>query len=134
MIKIQKKNFDIEKEITLMKSKYNEVGAVSTFIGYVRNTNNKKKVKYIDLEVYEDMAYKNLNDICNKAKKKFKINETLIIHRYGRLHINQKIVLVATFSMNRKNSYESCKYIMDFLKKDAPFWKKEYYKKNYSWL
>ena len=118
MIKIQKKNFDIEKEIALIKSKYKEVGAVSIFIGYVRNINNKKKVKYIDLEVYEDMAYKNLNNICDKAKKKFKINETLVIHRYGRRNINQKIVLVATFSMNRKNSYESCKYIMDYFIKN----------------
>tara|TARA_Y100000741_G_C17915294_1_gene421205 strand:+ start:168 stop:572 length:405 start_codon:yes stop_codon:yes gene_type:complete len=134
MIKIQKKDFNSEKEINLIKCKYNNVGAVSTFIGYVRDANNNKKVRYIDLEVYEDMAYKYLNNICIKAKKNWKIKDILIIHRYGKLNVNQKIVLVAVFSINRKDGFKACKYIMDFLKKNAPFWKKEFYEKNYKWL
>tara|TARA_Y100001970_G_scaffold278120_1_gene383372 strand:- start:959 stop:1363 length:405 start_codon:yes stop_codon:yes gene_type:complete len=134
MIKIQKKDFNLEKEINLIKSKHKNVGGVSTFIGYVKNTNNNKKVKHINLEVYEDMAFKYLNDVCMSAKKKWQISDFLVIHRFGKLEINEKIVLVATFSINRKDSYKASKYIMDFLKKDAPFWKKEFYKKDYSWL
>ena len=134
MIKIQKKDFDLEVELNHIKNKHTNVGAVSTFIGYVRDLNNDKDVKYIDLEVYKDMALKYLDNICIEVKKKWLIKDTLIIHRYGRLDINQKIVLVATFSINRNDSYEACKYIMNFLKKDAPFWKKEFYNKDYSWL
>ena len=73
------------------------------------------------------MAYKYLNEIAIKAKHKWKIIDFLILHRFGKLKVNEKIVLVATFSKNRKDSNESCKFIMDYLKKDAPFWKKEYY-------
>ena len=134
MIKIQKQDFDLDNEITLIKSKHNNVGAVSTFIGYVRDINNNKKVTSIDLEVYQEMAEKSLSAICNQAKKKWRLVDALIIHRFGRLYINEKIVLVATFSINRQNSIAACNYIMDYLKKDAPFWKKEFYNKDYSWL
>ena len=134
MIKIQKKSFIIDKEINAIKNKYQNVGAVSTFIGYVRNENNKKRVKSINLEVYNKMAIKSLELIEKKAKKKWQLIDTLIIHRFGELNINEKIVLVATFSMHRKQSIEACDYIMDHLKKDAPFWKKEFYDKSYKWL
>ena len=134
MIKIQKKDFNLDDELTFIKSKHNHVGAVSTFIGYVRNINNNKKVTSIDLEVYPEMAEKSLSAICNQAKKKWRLVDSLIIHRFGRLYINDKIVLVATFSINRQDSIAACNYIMNYLKKDAPFWKKEFYDKNYRWL
>ena len=134
MIKIQKQDFDLNNEITLIKSKHNNVGAVSTFIGYVRDINNNKKVTSIDLEVYQEMAEKSLGIICKQAKNKWELIDTLVIHRFGRLNINEKIVLVATFSINRQDSIAACTYIMDYLKKEAPFWKKEFYNKNYSWL
>lgn len=134
MIKIQKKDFNIEKEINYIKSKHSKIGAISTFIGYVRNTNNRKKVTSINLEVYDKMAFKLLDDLSIKAKKKWRIIDSLIIHRYGKILVNQKIVLVATFSMHRSDSFKACNYIMNYLKKDAPFWKKEFYEKNYKWL
>ena len=134
MIKIQKKSFIIDKEINAIKNKYQNVGAVSTFIGYVRNENNKKRVKSINLEVYKKMATKSLSLIEKKAKKRWELIDTLIIHRFGKLKINEKIVLVATFSIHRKQSSEACDYIMDYLKKDVPFWKKEFYDEGYKWL
>ncbi len=134
MIKIQKEDFNFENEIQIIKSKYQNVGAVSSFIGYVRNTNDNKRVLSIDLEVYENMAQKTLQKICKEAKKRWKLKDVLIIHRYGKLSINEKIVLIATFSIHREDSFQSCQFIMNFLKKDAPFWKKEFYKKNFSWL
>ena len=134
MIKIQEKNFNLEDEINLVKSQYSDIGAISTFIGYVRNLNNQQKVIAIDLEVYKKMAYKSLEMICLKAQKKWNLIDTLIIHRFGKLSVNEKIVLVATFSIHRKDSLEACNYIMDYLKKDAPFWKKEFYNDNYRWL
>ena len=134
MIKIQEQDFNLDDELTFIKSKHNHIGAVSTFIGYVRDINNNKKVTSIDLEVYQEMAEKSLGIICNQAKKKWKLVDTLVIHRFGILNINEKIVLVATFSINRQDSIAACNYIMDYLKKDAPFWKKEFYEKNCRWL
>ena len=134
MIKIQKKDFNVENEINRIKLQHLNVGAVSTFIGYVRSLNNQQKVTSINLEVYKDMAYKSLEDICKKAKEKWDIIDTLIIHRFGKLNVKEKIVLVAIFSMHRKESFDACNFIMDYLKKDAPFWKKEYYNNNYEWL
>ena len=134
MIKIQKKDFNLEKEINNIKDNLSSVGAVSSFIGYVRDLNNNKDVKSIDLEVYNEMAIKELYKIKNNAIKKWNLADCLIIHRYGKLKVSEKIVLVACFSEHRKNSLEACKYIMNFLKKDAPFWKKEFYYNGSSWL
>ena len=134
MIKIQEKDFNLDYEINQIKSHYSNIGAVSIFVGYVRNSNNQQKVIAIDLEVYKDMAFKSLEMICLKAQKKWNIIDMLIIHRFGKLNVEEKIVLVAIFSMHRKESSDACNFIMDYLKKDAPFWKKEYYNDNYEWL
>ena len=134
MIKIQKKDFNLEKEIKNIKDNLSSVGAVSSFIGYVRDLNNHQEVKSIDLEVYNEMAIKELSKIKNFAIEKWSLTDCLIIHRYGKLDIGEKIVLVACFSEHRKNGMEACIHIMDYLKKDAPFWKKEFYYKGYSWL
>ena len=134
MIKIQKKEFNIEKEIKIIKDQYSSVGAVNTFVGYVRDINNNRDVKFLDLEVYKEMAIKELSKIKDSAVDKWSLIDCLIIHRYGRLHINEKIVLVTCFSEHRNDSFEGCKFIMDYLKKDAPFWKKEFYNEESSWL
>ena len=134
MIKIQKEDFNLENEIAFIKSQHRDIGAVSTFVGYVRNINDKKKVTSIDLEVYPEMAEKSLLEICDQAKKNWKLIDILVIHRFGSLNVNQKIVLVATFAIHRHDSIAACNYIMDYLKKDAPFWKKEYYDNDSKWL
>ena len=134
MIKIQKKDFNVENEISTIKDKYSSIGAVNVFIGFVRDYNDNKDVKFLELEVYEQMAIKELSKIQQRAIKKFKLIDSLIIHRYGKLNVNDKIVLVVCFSVNRKNSFEATKFIMDYLKKDAPFWKKETYDFGSNWI
>tara|TARA_B100001964_G_scaffold210290_1_gene244500 strand:- start:1 stop:417 length:417 start_codon:yes stop_codon:yes gene_type:complete len=134
MIKIQKEDFNSEEEINKIKDLHANVGAITSFTGYVRNQNNNKKVKSINLDVYEEMAYNKLKKIISEASSKWKLTDCLIIHRYGKLDVNDKIVLVSSFSEHRKDSFESCNFIMDYLKKDAPFWKNEYYKDNNEWL
>ena len=134
MIKIQKEDFNSDEEINKIKKLYSNVGAVTTFVGYVRDSNNNNKVESINLEVYNDMAYKQFEKIIIKARSNWKIIDSLIIHRYGRLKVNSKIVLVSCFSEHRKDSFESCNFIMDYLKKDAPFWKNEFYDKKNEWL
>ena len=134
MIKIQKKDFDLEFEVNNIKKNYSNIGAVSTFVGYVRDLNNNKDVRYIDLEVYNEMAIKELSKIRNLALSKWNLIDCVIIHRYGRLDVSDKIVLVACFSEHRNDSFEGSKFIMNYLKKDAPFWKKEYYSEGSNWL
>ena len=134
MIKIQKEDFNTDEEIHNIKKIYSNIGPVTSFTGYVRDNNNNQNVKSINLEVYEDMAYKQLEMIINEANSKWELIDCLIIHRYGQLTVNSKIVLVACFSEHRKDSFESCNYIMDYLKKDAPFWKKEFYNNKSEWL
>ena len=134
MIKVQKKDFDIEKEIKIIKDKYSNIGAVNSFIGYVRDLNQNKDVKYLELEVYQEMAIKELSKIREESIKKWDLIDCLVIHRYGKLYVNEKIVLVVCFSEHRNSSFEACKYIMDYLKKNAPFWKKEFYSKGSDWL
>ena len=134
MIKIQKEDFNSEKEINNIKKLYSNVGAITSFIGYVRDKNNNNKVQSINLEVYKDMAYKQLEKIITKARSKWNLIDCLIIHRYGKLNINSKIVFVTCFSEHRNDSFESCNFIMDYLKKDAPFWKNEFYDKKNEWL
>ena len=134
MIKIQKEDFNIDDEINKIKSNHSIVGAVSIFVGYVRDLNNKKNVKSITLEAYEKMARKELEKIISLSFKKWNLIDALVIHRYGNLSVNEKIVLVASFSQHRKDSFESSNLIMDYLKKNAPFWKRENYNKESSWL
>ena len=134
MIKIQKKDFNLENEITFIKSKHTNVGAINSFVGFVRDINNYEDVKYLELEVYEEMAMKELSRIENDAIKKWGLTDCLIIHRYGKLDISEKIVLVACLSEHRNDSFEACKFIMDYLKKDVPIWKKETYFEGVKWL
>ncbi len=134
MIKIQKEDFNIEKEINSVKKNHSNIGAVTSFVGYVRDYNNNTSVESINLEVYEKMAYKQFEKIIEEANNKWSLIDTLIIHRYGNLKVNDKIVLVASFSSHRKDSFEACNFIMDYLKKDAPFWKNEFYDKKNEWI
>ena len=134
MIKIQKDDFNSDFEINKIRKLNLNIGAVTSFTGYVRNTNNNKEVQSINLDVYEEMAYKQFEKIIHEASLKWKIIDCLIIHRYGVLKVNEKIVLVTCFSEHRKDSFESCSFIMDYLKKDAPFWKNEFYNNNNEWL
>ena len=132
MIIIQKKDFSINLEINNLKSKNNNIGAMSSFVGYVKNKN--KKINSIYLEVYQEMANMKLKEIEKKAKKKWEVIDCLIIHRYGKLLVGEKIVMVSTLAKHRQESFLSCQYVMNYLKKDAPFWKKEIYKDNFKWI
>ena len=134
MIKIQKEDFNFEEEINIITKRYSNVGAMTSFIGYVRDNNNNTNVESINLEVYEKMAYKQFEKIIKEANFKWNLIDTLIIHRYGKLQVNDKIVLVSSFSSHRKDSFGACNFIMDYLKKDAPFWKNEFYDKKNEWL
>jgi len=124
MIKVQKSDFDINLEIKKITANNKNIGGVGSFIGIVRD-NNDKKLQSMTLEHYPIMTEKMLEKINSEAKTRWKLIDSIIIHRYGKLYPGDQIVLVATFSQHRKDALEACEFLIDWLKTKAPFWKLE---------
>ena len=130
---VQTEDFDLASEVELIKSTNSSIGAVVSFIGTVRDLTSESLVS-LTLEHYPGMTEKSLRSIAEKARKKWEIESVTIIHRVGTLGIGDQIVLVITSSRHRQAAFDSCNYIMDFLKTDAPFWKKEVSDKEEKWV
>ena len=125
MIKIQSKDFSFQEELVAIKNKYENIGAVSSFIGIVRDKRKSEKLISMTLEHYPGMAEKMLYKIEKEAKKRWKLQDTLIIHRVGRLLPKDQIVLVITLSEHRSEALNACHFLIDWLKTKGPFWKYE---------
>lgn len=132
-IVVQTEDFDLTSEVELIKSSNSSIGAVVSFIGTVRDLTSESLIS-LTLEHYPGMTEKSLRSIADKARKKWEIESVTIIHRVGTLGIGDQIVLVITSSKHRQAAFDSCNYIMDFLKTDAPFWKKEVSDKEEKWV
>ena len=132
-IVVQTEDFDLTTEVELIKSNGPNVGAVVSFIGTVRDLASESLVS-LTLEHYPEMTEKSLESIANKARGKWELESITIIHRVGTLSIGDQIVLVITSSKHRQEAFDSCNYIMDYLKTDAPFWKKEVSDKEEQWV
>ena len=130
---VQTEDFDLTTEVELVKSTNSSIGAVVSFIGTVRDLTGESLVS-LNLEHYPGMTEKSLSSIADKARNKWEIDSITIIHRVGTLGIGDQIVLVITSSKHRQAAFDSCNYIMDFLKTDAPFWKKEVSDKEEKWV
>lgn len=130
---IQEDSFSISKLILELSEKDN-VGAVVSFSGYVREFSKEKQLKYMELEHYPGMTEKALESIVQKAKSHWGIEQTIIIHRVGKLLPKDIIVGVIVSSRHRSNAFKACEFIIDFLKTDAPFWKKEISDKGEVWV
>lgn len=134
MIKVQNKDFSVEEEINLLSEKFLNIGAISSFIGIVRNKNIKDDLISMTLEHYPGMTEKMLQKIEKEALNRWNLIDTCIIHRYGELLPGDQIVLVITASEHRKEAVESCYFIIDWLKTKGPFWKYEKTKTNGHWV
>lgn len=127
---VQESDFLLQQVIEELRKNPN-TGAVVSFIGYVRNFTNTSKAaeedkeSFMEIEHYPGMTEKSLMAIENQTSQKWKVSDIRIIHRYGKLEINDQIVLVAVSSEHRTEAFRACEYIIDYLKTDAPFWKKE---------
>jgi molybdopterin synthase catalytic subunit len=110
-----------------------KIGASSVFLGIMRDFNDDEKVESMELEHYEGMTEKYLSNIVDAAIKKHKIIDGLVIHRIGVLKPADPIVVVATWSEHRDNAFNATREIMESLKSDAPFWKKENTNKGFKW-
>ncbi len=124
MIKVQTEDFNQQDEYDRLRQKPS-VGAVVTFTGLVRDNNQGESVKSLTLEHYPAMTVKALTDIVKQAKKRWDILDYAVIHRVGELQLCDQIVFVGIASKHRGHAFAACEFIMDYLKTQAPFWKKE---------
>jgi molybdopterin synthase catalytic subunit len=124
-VKVQREDFDLSREVAALKQDDARVGAVACFIGTVRDLNMGTGVSTLTLEHYAGMTELALEDICREAAERFDIYDSLVIHRYGEMKPLDQIVLVAVTSAHRGESFKASEFIMDYLKTQAPFWKKE---------
>lgn len=124
-VRVQTQDFDLGAEIAALRAGDPRVGAVASFVGTVRDVNDGSGVSTLTLEHYPGMTEKSLEDICAQAKARWNILDTLVVHRVGALRPLDQIVLVAVTSAHRGEAFAACEFIMDYLKTQAPFWKKE---------
>ena len=124
-VRVQTADFDAGLELTQLRLQRPDIGAVVSFIGQVRDLNGGDNVSSLTLEHYPEMTEKALLAIVEKAKVNWHIFDALVIHRVGLLKPTEQIVLVAVTSAHRGEAFHACEFIMDYLKTEAPFWKKE---------
>ena len=124
-IRVQEADFDLSTEIAALRQARPDLGAVVAFIGLVRDINAGASVSEMLLEHYPAMTQKALEGIATQAKQRWDIEDVLVIHRVGRLIPTDQIVLVAVAGAHRGSAFQACEFIMDYLKTQAPFWKKE---------
>ncbi len=124
-VSVQTEDFDVSTELAKLRAGDKRVGAVCSFIGTVRDINEGDAVSELELEHYEGMTEKSLEAMIDKAFERFDIYAARIIHRIGKLKPLDQIVLVAVTSAHRHESFQACEFLMDYLKTEAPFWKKE---------
>jgi len=120
-IKVQAADFDVRAELSALNTA--QVGALVSFVGTVRTDDG---VTHMELEHYPGMTENSLAGIAQQAMQRWVISDLTVIHRVGVLRAGEQIVLVAVASAHRQNAFAACEFIMDYLKTDAPFWKKEH--------
>ena len=125
LVRVQHEDFDSGAEIARMRLARPDIGAVASFIGQVRDVNHGTGVSALTLEHYPGMTEKALAGILDQAKARWNIFDALIIHRIGTLQPTDQIVLVAVTGAHRGETFAACEFIMDYLKTEAPFWKRE---------
>lgn len=134
MINVQAQPFDVGEEHRALLSQRTDIGAVVCFTGLVRDFNENPEVQALSLEHYAGMTEQALSSIVAEAEQRWALQGVRLIHRVGRLEPGDPIVLVAVASTHRRNAFEACDFIMDYLKTQAPFWKKEHTSGGHYWV
>ena len=124
-ISIQEEPFDVAAVIDNMRSCDPGVGAIASFVGVCRDINDGAGVSDMTLEHYPGMTERAIESIVEQARQRWSLRACEVVHRVGRLAPTELIVLVAVASAHRGDAFAACEFIMDFLKTEAPFWKKE---------
>jgi molybdopterin synthase catalytic subunit len=132
MIKVTKDDFNIDVELQHLQKP--SVGGIVIFVGTVRDESEGQQVNAMEIEVYPEMAEKQLNILRDEAIQKFCVEDIRVIHRYGNLKVSDNIVLVAVSARHRREAFDACKYLIDELKKRVPIWKREHTPQGARWV
>ena len=124
-VSIQTTDFNLADEVAALRANDARVGAVCSFVGTVRDRNDGVSVSTLELEHYPGMTEKAIEAMLDEAQRRFDIYAARVVHRVGLLQPLDQIVLVAVTSAHRGESFQACEFLMDYLKTQAPFWKKE---------
>ena len=124
-VRVQTQDFDVGAELSALRAGQTQAGALVSFVGLVREMVADGTLTSMTLEHYPAMTERSLQVIVAEAQARWPLLASLVIHRVGELNPSEQIVLVATLSPHRQDAFAACAYIMDYLKTDAPFWKKE---------
>ncbi|MDP1961313.1 MAG: molybdenum cofactor biosynthesis protein MoaE [Reyranella sp.] len=129
-VRVQEADFDIGAELNRLTEGNRRIGGLAVFVGLVREMHmrdglHRERIDALTLEHYPGMTEKALQDIEAEARRRWTLEATLIVHRYGRLDAGDRIVLVAVGSPHRDAAFEACEFLVDWLKTKAPFWKLE---------
>ena len=124
-IVVRSEAFDLGAEVDAMRRGRTDIGAIASFVGLARDMNEGSGVAAMTLEHYPGMTEKALGRLVEEAKSRWALLDVTVIHRIGRLLPGDPIVLVAVASSHRGEAFAACEFIMDYLKTQAPFWKKE---------
>ena len=124
-VRVQHEDFDAGAEIARLRAGDPRIGAVAIFVGVARDRNDGAAVSTLALEHYPGMTEKAIEAIVEQAKARWQVFDILVIHRIGVLRPLEQIVLVVVSSSHRGDAFAACEFVMDYLKTEAPFWKKE---------
>jgi len=124
-VTVQAADFDLGAEVAALRAADPGVGAVAAFVGTVRDRNDGQGVTAMELEHYPGMTEQSIEAMIDEAMRRFDIRAARIVHRVGPLAPLDQIVLVAVTSAHRGAAFQACEFLMDYLKTQAPFWKKE---------
>ncbi|MBM3565329.1 MAG: molybdenum cofactor biosynthesis protein MoaE [Alphaproteobacteria bacterium] len=143
MIRVQREDFDVGAEIARLSAGKTAIGGVCAFVGLVRDMadgapvgeqKNNAPVGAMTLEHYPGMTEKELARIEAEARRRWPLDDVLVVHRYGRLEPGDRIVLVVTASAHREAAFDACHFLIDWLKTQAPFWKQEETRDGRQWV
>ncbi|MGH6625547.1 MAG: molybdenum cofactor biosynthesis protein MoaE [Burkholderiaceae bacterium] len=133
-VSIQTADFKLDDEIAALRAQDKRVGAVCSFIGTVRDRNDGSPISSMELEHYPGMTEKAIEAMIDEAIERFDIYAARVIHRVGLLQPLDQIVMVAVTSAHRGEAFQACEFLMDYLKTQAPFWKKEQTPEGARWV
>jgi molybdopterin synthase catalytic subunit len=134
VVRIQNEDFDSGAEIARLRRQDPAIGAIASFIGLVRDVNAGDPVSELTLEHYPGMTEKALEKIVEEARARWDVIDVLVIHRVGVLRPTDQIVLVVVAGAHRGEAFSACEFVMDYLKTQAPFWKKEQTPQGSRWV
>jgi molybdopterin synthase catalytic subunit len=133
-VSIQPGDFDLGAEVATLRAGDAGIGAVAAFVGTVRDRNDGQGVSAMELEHYPGMTERAIEAMIDDAVKRFAIHGARVVHRIGRLQPQDQIMMVAVTSAHRGQAFQACEFLMDYLKTQAPFWKKEQTPEGARWV